>query len=76
MARQLPDDDIRAYAAGNIAWRDLQQRGWDHYGDVLMALGRLGLRYPVLGENEGLNVESRARARAWLSGVLPPDGRR
>lgn len=37
------DNDIRLYAAGKLSWPTLQDRGWDSFGDVLIALGRLGI---------------------------------
>ena len=38
---------IRQYAAGEITWRALRERGFDNYMQVLGALGELGLRPPV-----------------------------
>jgi hypothetical protein len=37
---------IRQYAAGEITWRALRERGFDDYVQVLGALGELGLRPP------------------------------
>ncbi len=67
---QGDDADIRLYAAGKLTWPNLQDRGWDSFGDVLVALGRLGLRYPALGPDEGSNAEHRARGRAYLRALL------
>lgn len=67
---QGDDADIRLYAAGKLTWPKLQDRGWDSFGDVLAALGRLGLRYPALGPDEGSNAERRARGRAYLRSLL------
>jgi hypothetical protein len=35
---------IRQYAAGEIAWYALRERGFDDYIQVLGAVGELGLR--------------------------------
>lgn len=47
---KLNDDDLlRLYAAGKLSWRKLREReslSW--YGDVLLGLGRLGLKYPSI----------------------------
>jgi hypothetical protein len=37
---------IRQYAAAEITWRELRERGFDDYIQVLAALGDLGLRPP------------------------------
>ena len=41
------DKLIRQYAAGEITWRSLRERGFDDYVQVLGALGELGLRPPI-----------------------------
>ncbi len=56
---------IRRYAAGEITWRELRERGFDDYVQVLGALGELGLR-PPMARMEGPNVEARRRGRAML----------
>jgi hypothetical protein len=38
---------IRAYAAGQVTWHALQERGFDNYVQVLGGLGELGLRSPI-----------------------------
>ncbi len=38
---------IRQYAAGEISWHTLRDRGFENYLDVLGGLGDLGLRPPV-----------------------------
>jgi hypothetical protein len=38
---------IRQYAAREITWRELRERGFENYVEVLGALGALGLRPPV-----------------------------
>ena len=60
---------IRRYAAGEIAWRTLRERGFENYLDVLTALGKLGLRPPV-APMDGPNRESRARGRAFIREAL------
>ena len=60
---------IRQYAAGEMSWRALNERGFDDYIQVLGALGELGLRPPVAAM-EGPNVEARMRGRALLRDAL------
>lgn len=60
---------IREYAAGEITWSALRERGIDNYVDVLAGLGRLGLRPPV-APMEGPNVEARRRGRAIIREAL------
>jgi hypothetical protein len=56
---------IRQYAAGEITWSSMRERGIDNYVEVLAGLGRLGLRVPV-APMEGPNREARERGRAML----------
>jgi hypothetical protein len=60
---------IRQYAAGEITWALLRQRGLENYRDVLAGLGGLGLR-PPMAPMEGPNVEARTRARAVIREAL------
>jgi hypothetical protein len=60
---------IRQYAAGEITWRALRERGFDNYVQVLGALGELGLRPPI-APMEGPNVDARQRGRAMLRRAL------
>ncbi|HXW71957.1 MAG TPA: hypothetical protein VEK34_11020 [Methylocella sp.] len=60
---------IRQYAAGEITWHALRERGFDSYLDVLAGLGELGLRPPV-APMEGPNVEARRRGRAIIREAL------
>jgi hypothetical protein len=60
---------IRLYAAGEIAWSTLRERGFDNYLNVLSALGRLGLR-PPMAPMDGPNVEARTRGRAFVRDAL------
>lgn len=54
---------IRQYAAGEITWHTLRERGFENYLDVLAGLGKLGLRPPVVPMEEP-NLEARRRGRA------------
>jgi hypothetical protein len=63
---------IRQYAAGEITWRVLRERGFDNYVQVLGALGELGLRPPI-APMEGPNVDARQRGRAMLRRALQAD---
>jgi hypothetical protein len=60
---------IRQYAAGEITWHSLQERGFENYVQVLAGLGELGLRPPV-ARMEGPNVEARQRGRAIIREAL------
>jgi hypothetical protein len=60
---------IRQYAAGEVTWHELRERGFEDYVQVLGALGDLGLRPPVV-PMEGPNVEARQRGRAILREAL------
>jgi hypothetical protein len=60
---------IREYAAGEVTWSALRQRGFDNYLDVLTELGKLGLRPPV-APMDGPNVEAGRRGRALLRQAL------
>lgn len=60
---------LRQYAAGQITWRAMRERGFENYLDVLAGLGELGLRQPI-APMEGPNVEVRRRARALLREAL------
>ena len=60
---------IRQYAAGEITWHALRERGFDDYVQVLGGLGELGLRPPVAAM-EGPNVEARQSGRAVIREAL------
>jgi len=60
---------IRQYAAGEITWWALRERGFDDYVQVLGALGELGLRPPV-APMDGPNVAARERGRAMIREAL------
>jgi hypothetical protein len=60
---------IRQYAAGEITWHALRERGFDDYVQVLGALGELRLRPPV-APMAGPNVAARQRGRAMLRQAL------
>jgi len=63
----MPETDreklIGQYAAGDITWHELRERGFDNYIQVLGALGELGLRSP-LAAMTGPNLAARERGRA------------
>jgi hypothetical protein len=60
---------LRAYAAGEISWRELRRRGFADYVEVLAGLGELGLRPPI-APLEGPSREARERGRALLRRLL------
>ncbi len=60
---------IREYAAGEVAWSTLRERGFDNFADVLADLGKLGLRQPV-APMDGPNREARERGRAIIREAL------
>lgn len=59
----------RQYAAGEITWRGLRERGFEDYIEVLGALGELGLRPPV-APMTGPNVTARERGRTMIREAL------
>lgn len=69
----MPESDrerlIRQYAAGEVTWHTLRERGFEDYVQVLGALGELGLRPPI-APMEGPNVEARRRGRAIIREAL------
>ncbi len=69
MAENDTETLIRQYAAGEITWHALRERGFDDYVQVLGALGELGLR-PPLAPMEGPNREARERGRAIIRDAL------
>ncbi len=69
MAGEEQDALIRGYAAGEITWHALRERGFDDYVQVLGALGERGLRPPI-APMEGPNVEARRRGRAIIRAAL------
>lgn len=56
---------LRDYAAGNIFWTEMRERGFEDYVQVLGGLGELGLRPPI-APMEGPNLAARERGRAML----------
>ncbi|HKN29713.1 MAG TPA: hypothetical protein VJY34_18230 [Roseiarcus sp.] len=69
MPEREKENMIRQYAAGEITWHTMRERGFENYLDVLAGLGELGLRPPV-APMEGPNVEARRRGRALLRQAL------
>ena len=69
LSRENSEPLIRQYAAGEISWRELQERGFNDYIEVLGGLGELGLRPPI-APMTGHNVETRRCGRALLAEAL------
>jgi hypothetical protein len=69
MAETNNETLIRQYAAGEITWHALRERGFADYIQVLGALGELGLRPPVAAM-EGPNLEARVRGRTLIREAL------
>jgi len=57
---------IRQYAAGELTWHTLRERGFDNYLEVLAALAEHGLKYPI-APMTGPNVAARQRGIALLT---------
>ena len=62
-------DLLRRYAACDVTWHELQERGFADYVEVLGGLGELGLRPPI-APMTGPNVEARLRSIAKLREAL------
>ena len=60
---------LRQYAAGDITWHALRERGFEDYIQILGGLGELGLRPPI-ARMEGPNVQARLRGRAVIRDAL------
>jgi hypothetical protein len=60
---------LREYAAGDVTWHELRERGFDDYVQILAGLGELGLRPPI-APMTGPNREARERGRALLRRLL------
>jgi hypothetical protein len=69
MADSEEESLIRRYAAGEITWHELRERGFEDYVQVLGMLGELGLRPPI-APMEGPNIEARKRGRAIIREAL------
>lgn len=65
---------LRQYAAGGISWRELRERGFADYIEVLGGLGELGLRPPI-APMEGPNRTTRERGRAIIRDALQRIGK-
>ena len=63
------DKLLRAYSAGKVTWRELRERGFEDYIQVLGGLGELGLR-PPLARPDGPNRAARERGRALIREAL------
>ena len=60
---------IRQYAAREITWRELRERGFESFVEVLGGLDALGLRPPV-APMDGPKVAARERGRAAIREAL------
>lgn len=68
-------DLLRLYASGDVTWRELQERGFADYVEVLGGLGELGLRPPI-APMTGPNVAARQRGIAIIREALEREKRR
>lgn len=66
---------LRRYVAGEVTWRELQERGFDDYVEVLGGLGELGLRPPI-APMTGPNVAARQRGIAIIREALRREAER
>lgn len=60
---------VRAYALGELCWRDLQAMGIERWTLVLSDLADMGLDVPV-APLEGRNADLRRKGIAWLDEAL------
>ncbi|CAA9514673.1 MAG: hypothetical protein AVDCRST_MAG91-1836 [uncultured Sphingomonadaceae bacterium] len=64
-APALPDEVVRAYAAGEASWREIRERtGIEDFAEMLQALGTLGLRLPRA------STDRPSRAKEWMREIL------
>lgn len=68
-------DLLRRYAAGEVTWRELQERGFADYVEVLGGLGELGLRPPI-APMTGPNAAARERGIVMIREALRREGER
>jgi hypothetical protein len=73
MTENERDKMIRQYAAGDVTWSVLRERGFGDYTQVLAALGERGLR-PPMAPMDGPNVAARERGRAFIREALKASG--
>lgn len=66
---------LRRYASGEVTWRELQERGFADYVEVLGGLGELGLRPPI-APMIGPNVAARQRGIAIIREALRREAER
>ncbi len=65
----IPDQLIRAYAQGAIAWRDVQEATQiENFNVMLDGLADLGLKLPQA------SIERPTRARGWLRDAISQNG--
>lgn len=69
MDEREKSEALRGYAAGEVTWRELQERGFRDYVEVLGGLGELGLR-PPYAPMTGPNVAARQRGIAIIREAL------
>jgi hypothetical protein len=69
LGTQEREELLRDYASGTISWRELRQRGFADYVEVLAGLGEIGLR-PPMAPMEGPSRNARERGRALLRRLL------
>ncbi len=68
--KRLPRTEIaKAYAAGEISFREVQDRGIFRYTELLALLADLNLRPPIAPDG-GPNAESRAEGMRRLEKIL------
>jgi len=60
MTKDEREQLVRRYAADEISWHELRERGFDDYVEVLGPLGELRLR-PPMARMQGPNDEVRQR---------------
>jgi hypothetical protein len=74
MTEHKKESLIRQYAAGEIAWSTMRERGIDNCVEVLVGPGRLGLR-PTVAPMERPNVTVRQRGCVIIREALLQQGR-
>jgi hypothetical protein len=67
--QSLPEEIVRAYASGEMSWREIRERtGKEDFSILLEGLSKAGLRLPRAARDRP------SQAKAWLAEALVATG--